>query len=69
MIFQKAITLPLIAASLAFSTACVAKPSPEGYLKAQAQTKAQAQVKAQTNHAHIKTSAPQQYLKPGAAIN
>ncbi len=63
MTFKKAIALPLIAVSLAFSTACTAKPSPEGYLKAKTQTKAQA------DHSHVKTSNPQQYLKPGAAIS
>lgn len=60
---QKAIALPLIAASLALSTGCSAKPSSDGHVKTQASAK--------TNHAHMKTSktsAPQHYMKPGAAI-
>ena len=61
MTFQKAIALPLIAVSLAFSTGCSAKPSPEGHIKAKAAE--------QINHLHAKTSKPQRYMKPGAAIS
>lgn len=71
MTFQKILSLPLIAVSLAVSTACAAKPSPNGYLKTQA-IQATTQAKVQANHVHgelSKTSNPQQYFKPGAAIS
>ena len=62
MTFKKAIALPLIAVSLTISAGCLAKPSPQGYLKTQAA--------AQTDHTHAKSSktTSQRYLKPGAAI-
>lgn len=60
MTFTKAIALPLIAASLAISTGCSAKPGSDGQLKTKATVK--------MDHAHVKSSAPQKYMKPGAAI-
>lgn len=64
MKIQKVVALPLIAVSLALSTGCSAKPGSDG--------KAQAKASVKTNHAHVKTSktsAPNHYMKPGAAIS
>ena len=57
----KILALPIVTASLALSTACLAKPSHNN----QASVKSSAVVQ----HNHTKTSVPQRYLKPGASIS
>ena len=61
MIPQKFIAIPVITASMALSTACLAKPSHNGQATVKSSATAQ--------HNHAKISAPYRYLKPGASIS
>jgi len=69
MTLTKIAALPLFSLSLALSTGCSAKPSPDKQSQVKT-SQVQSHVKSGHNHSQAsKTSAPQRYMKPGAAIS